>query len=157
MQRRMENVSLNLVSHHIKVLRELGCIELVETVQKRGATEHIYRVTRRNMFSAEDWQRIEPSKRPPLTTNILRMISEDSSRALAENKFDEMEDNHLSRTVLELDEEGWSEVVEALRAALEATLEANARSAERAQQSGEELKSSRVMMMQFPIGRPRDD
>jgi DNA-binding transcriptional ArsR family regulator len=89
MQRRMDNVSLNLVSHHIKVLKELGCIELVETKKKRGATEHIYRVIRPNMFSAEEWLRVEPSKRPPLTTNILRMISEDSTRALVENRFDE--------------------------------------------------------------------
>lgn len=156
MQRRMENVSLNLVSHHIKVLKDLGCIELVETKKKRGATEHIYRVTRRNLFSAEEWQRIDPAKRPPLTTNILRMISEDSNRAFAENKFDELDDNHLSRTVLDLDQEGWSEVVETLRGALDEILEANAKSAERAQRSGEELKPSRVMIMQFPIGRRRE-
>ena len=153
MQRQMGNVSLNLVSHHIKVLRDLGCIELVETKKKRGATEHIYRVTRRAMFSAEQWQAIEPGKRPPLTANILRLISEDSSRAFAENKFDERDDNHLSRTVLELDEEGWGEVVETLKGALDEILEANARSAERSQRSGEPLQSSRVMIMQFPIGR----
>lgn len=153
MQRRMDNVSLNLVSHHIKVLRDLGCIELVETKKKRGATEHIYRVTRHAMFSAEQWQEIEPAMRPALTANVLRMISDDCSRAFVENKFDELDDNHLSRTVLELDEEGWSEVVGSLKRALDEVLEANARSAERAQQSGEDLKSSRVMIMQFPIGR----
>lgn len=157
MQRRMENVSLNLVSHHIKVLRELGCIELVETQKKRGATEHIYRVTRRNMFSAEQWKTIEAAKRPPITANILRMVSDDCNRALLENRFDETEDNHLSRSVLELDEEGWSEVVETLRGALEEILEANAKSAERAQVSGEELRASRVMIMQFPIGRGDPD
>jgi len=29
LMRRMDNISLNLVSHHIKVLKELGCVELV--------------------------------------------------------------------------------------------------------------------------------
>lgn len=157
MQRRMDNVSLNLVSHHIKVLKELGCIELVETKKKRGATEHIYRVIRPNMFSAEEWLKVEAAKRPPLTTNILRMISEDSTRAFFENRFDEKDDNHLSRTVLELDQEGWSEAVEALRRALDEILEANAKSAERSQRSGEKLESSRVMIMQFPIGRYGQD
>jgi DNA-binding transcriptional ArsR family regulator len=151
--RQLENVSLNLVSHHIKVLRELGCIELVETVKKRGATEHIYRATKRTMFSTEEWEMVEPAKRPPLTANILRAISEDCSRAFIENKFDELPDNHLSRCALDLDEEGWSEVVKTLSNALDEILEANAKSAERAQSSGEELKPSRVMIMQFPIGR----
>jgi DNA-binding CsgD family transcriptional regulator len=32
------------VAYHVRVLRKLGCIELVETRQRRGAIEHIYRV-----------------------------------------------------------------------------------------------------------------
>jgi predicted transcriptional regulator len=35
------------VAYHVRVLRELGCIELVETQQRRGAIEHIYRVVER--------------------------------------------------------------------------------------------------------------
>ncbi len=151
--RQMEDVSLNLVSHHMKVLRELGCIELVDTKKKRGATEHVYRATQVHMFSAEEWAAVERSQRPPITTNILRLISEDTSRALAEGKMDEVTDNHVSRSLLELDQEGWGEVVEALRQALDAILEANVNSAQRAQESGEELQPSRVMIMQFPIGR----
>jgi DNA-binding transcriptional ArsR family regulator len=153
--RQLEDVSLNLVSHHIKVLRDLGCIELAETVKKRGATEHIYRATKRTFFSAEEWDMVEPSKRPPITATILRAISADCNRAFLENKFDEIPDNHLSRSPLELDEKGWSEVVDTLQRALGEIMEANARSSERAQASGEELKPSRVMIMQFPIGRAK--
>ena len=32
------------VAYHVRVLRKLGCIELAETQQRRGAIEHIYRV-----------------------------------------------------------------------------------------------------------------
>jgi DNA-binding transcriptional ArsR family regulator len=35
------------VAYHVRVLRKLGCIELVETRQRRGAIEHIYRVVDR--------------------------------------------------------------------------------------------------------------
>jgi predicted transcriptional regulator len=35
------------VAYHVRVLRELGCIELVGTRPRRGAIEHIYR--------AADW------------------------------------------------------------------------------------------------------
>lgn len=32
------------VAYHVRVLRELDCIELIETHQRRGAIEHVYRV-----------------------------------------------------------------------------------------------------------------
>jgi hypothetical protein len=67
--------------------------------------------------------------------------------------MDEISDNHISRSLLELDQEGWSEVVGTLKRALDEILEANAKSAERVQQSGEELQPSRVMVMQFPVAR----
>ena len=35
------------VAYHVRVLRELGCVELAETRQRRGAIEHRYR--------AADW------------------------------------------------------------------------------------------------------
>jgi len=35
------------IAYHVRVLHELGCIELVETHQRRGAVEHVYRVTAR--------------------------------------------------------------------------------------------------------------
>jgi DNA-binding transcriptional ArsR family regulator len=35
------------VAYHVRVLRELGCIELVETQPRRGAVEHIYRLSDR--------------------------------------------------------------------------------------------------------------
>lgn len=158
MMRRMENISLNLVSHHVKVLRDLGCIELIGTVPKRGAREHMYRARERQFFSAEEWEAIEPKSRQPITSVLLRMISEDAGRSLAEGKFDELPDNHLSRAPVELDGEGWTEVVESLARTLDEVLEAHARSAERAYESGEELMVARVVMMQFLIGRedPRE-
>src|ERR1700761_9561038 len=39
--------SLNLVAYHVRVLEKYDCIELVDTKQRRGATEHFYRATRR--------------------------------------------------------------------------------------------------------------
>ncbi len=39
------------VAYHVRVLRKLGCVELVETQQRRGAVEHVYRAADR---SSED-------------------------------------------------------------------------------------------------------
>jgi DNA-binding transcriptional ArsR family regulator len=153
--KRLDNVSLNLTSHHIKVLRELGCVELVREVTHGGRTEHIYRATKRYYLTDEEWEEVEPQARQPITVGILRMISEDVGKSLAAGKFDELPDNHLSRSVLDLDQEGWREIVSILNRALEEVLEANARSAERARLSGEELMKVRVAIMQFLMDSER--
>lgn len=154
MQRRMKHVSLNLVCHHIKVLREVGLIELVDIRHHGGRREHIYRPTQqRNCFTLEEWLAVDPKLRNPLITTILSQISEDTARAIVEGRFAELPDSHLSRSPIELDGEGWQEVVEVLEGALEGVLEAHARSIERSRESGEELMPARVMIMQFPIGR----
>jgi len=158
MQRRMENVSLNLVSYHIKELVKFGCIELIRKERRNGATEHVYRTVQRPFFDADQWEAVDPNLRQPITATILQMVSDETGRSLAEGRFDERTDNHLSRSPVELDEEGWKEVVDVLEVALGGVLEAHARSAERAQLSGEERMVARVVIMQYLLGRedPRE-
>jgi DNA-binding transcriptional ArsR family regulator len=153
MQRRMENVSLSLVCHHVKVLRTVGLIELVEIRKHGGRKEHIYRATRRQFFDVEEWEAIDPRFRDPIVGTILQQISEDAGRSAAEGRFNEIPSRHLSRSPIEVDQEGWKEVVDVLEDALTGVLEAHAKSKERAYESGEELLPARVVIMQFPMGR----
>jgi len=37
-------LDVRAVAYHVRVLHKLGCIVLVETLPRRGAVEHIYRV-----------------------------------------------------------------------------------------------------------------
>lgn len=159
MQRRMENVSLSLVCHHVKVLREVGLIELINIRKHGGRKEHIYRATKWQRFELEEWESIDPKFRDPIVGTILQQISEDAGRAAAEGRFNAIADRHLSRSPIEVDQEGWKEVVDALEDALTAVLEAHGKSKERAYTSGEELMPARVVIMQFPIGResPTED
>ncbi|HSC21711.1 MAG TPA: helix-turn-helix domain-containing protein, partial [Solirubrobacterales bacterium] len=132
-QRRIGDISLDLVSKHIKILRDLGVVELADEVKQKGKfTEHIYRATEWQFLTAEEWEAVDPDDRPSATTTILRVISEDVERAYFENKFDERIDNHLSRAPLKLDKEGWEEVVKTLEKALKAVLRAHDKSQERA-------------------------
>jgi DNA-binding transcriptional ArsR family regulator len=39
------DLDLRNVAYHVRVLKRLGCIELVETEKRRGAVEHLYRIT----------------------------------------------------------------------------------------------------------------
>lgn len=149
-KRRLGDVSLNLVSHHIKVLKELGCIELVETVKKRGAREHIYRAVELPVVSDEEWARMEPAARHASTIAILRLISDDLARALGSGRFEDRLDRHLSRSPLKLDEEGWTEVMGILERTLGEVLEAGTRSLKRIEKSGEPSTPMTVAIMGFP-------
>lgn len=149
-QRRLDNVSLNLVSHHMKVLKELGYVELMETVTKRGAKEHIYRLLGTAIVSAEEWERLTPEMRRPITGTVLRMISHDLSQSLIADKFEERTDNHLSRSLLNLDREGWTEVVDVLARTLDEVLAAGERSRKRIESGGADSIPVTVAIMQFP-------
>lgn len=153
MHRRIDGVSLNLLCHHIKVLNNAGAIELIDIKEHGGRKEHIYRATRRQFFDLEEWLAMDPDLHDPLSTPILQQISDDIGRAAAEGRINELPDRHLSRAPVEVDKEGWSEMVEALKTALYTVLEAHAKSAERAQKSGEPLTPARVIIIQFPFGR----
>lgn len=146
--KQLDNVSLNLTSHHIKVLRELDCVELQEEVRHGGRTEHIYRLTKRPMFTADEWKEVDPDDGQFLTLDILRVVSEEVRQALLKGGFTGP-DRHLSRTPLAVDPEGWQEVVKILERALYELFEVGERSAERAERSGEELTKARVVIMQF--------
>jgi DNA-binding transcriptional ArsR family regulator len=148
-QRRLDNVSLNLVSHHMKVLKELGCVELVETVNKRGAREHIYRAMGSFVVSDEEWANLTPKMRQPLMASVLRFISSDLARSLSTGRFDELLGTHLSRTPLSLDQEGWTEIGDVLARALDEVIEIGSSSSKRIEESDEAPILATVAILQF--------
>src|SRR6266567_3375366 len=48
---------LGRVSYHIRLLADLGAIELVRAEPRRGALEHFYRAVTSVWFSEADWTR----------------------------------------------------------------------------------------------------
>jgi DNA-binding transcriptional ArsR family regulator len=151
--RRLDNVSLNLVSHHIKVLMDLDCIELVETTEKRGANEHIYRATLHRVIDDDTWERLDPKIRQPLTATLLQMISADVSRALAQGDLDQQSDTHITRMPLKLDGQGWEEAVKIVGKAVYEILEIAGKAAERLT-GDEEAIEARAAFLLFPTTNP---
>src|SRR6185503_4349042 len=101
--------SLNLVAYHVRVLEKYDCIELVDTKQRRGATEHFYRATRRQFLSDDEWSRMPASLRPGMAGAMLKSVFEDIEAAAKSGSLDEMDDLHLSRTPMVVDRQGWEE------------------------------------------------
>lgn len=146
--KQLDNVSLNLTSHHIKVLRELDCVELQEEVRHGGRTEHIYRLSKRPMFTAEEWREVGAEDGQAITLDLLRKVSEEVQEALITGGFN-APDRHTSRIPMAVDQEGWEEVVKILERTLYELFEVGERSAGRAARSGEELAKIRIVILHF--------
>src|SRR5215210_6032440 len=104
---------LGNVSYHVRILRELDCVELVRTEQRRGALEHYYRATAEPWLDDDQWARLPAAFRRKTLGRTLSDILEGASAASRETGFDHPEAT-VTRLELELDEHGWSEVVKLL-------------------------------------------
>lgn len=141
--------SLNLVAYHVRVLEKYDCIELVDTKQRRGATEHFYRATRRQFLTDSEWSRLPKSLRPGLSGAMLKTAFDDVEEALDQNTFDELEDRHLSRTPMVVDRKGWEDAAGVLAETLERLIEIQSEATERLGENGEEGIHSKVLMLHF--------
>ncbi len=149
--------SLNLVAYHVRVLEKYDCIELVDTKQRRGATEHFYRATRRQFLTDSEWSRMPAALRPGLSGAMLKAIFDDLDEAVTKSTFDELEDRHLSRVPMVVDKRGWSDVVTLLNETLDRVLEIQAEASERLANSGEQGMLSKVEMLHFKSPDPEPE
>jgi DNA-binding transcriptional ArsR family regulator len=137
------------VSYHVRALLDLGCIELVDTAQRRGAIEHYYRAVVRPFFTDRDWKRIPRSGRQAISDTALRVIWEDVAEAVNAGTFDSRPDRYLTHSPMVLDEQGWSEANRVMTDALAELERIGSRSAGRLKKSGEAGVPTRVVLMQF--------
>lgn len=141
--------SLNLVAYHVRVLEKYDCIELVDTKQRRGATEHFYRATRRQFLSDDEWSRMPTSLRPGMAGAMLKTVFEDIEVASKSGTLDQVEDIHLSRTPMVVDKQGWEDVSVLLKGALDRLLEIQTESSKRIAASDEPGILSKVHLLHF--------
>jgi DNA-binding transcriptional ArsR family regulator len=141
---------LTNVSYHVRMLHDLGTIELVETEPRRGALEHYYRAIVRPFFADREWKRLPRNARGSISDAVLQLIWDDTAEAIKTGLFDEREDRHLSRTVLALDEEGWEELNGLLMEMIDRAMQIQAESASRASKDDGETFSANLAMMTYP-------
>ena len=143
--------SLPLVSYHVRILRELDCIELVRTTPRRGAIEHHYRALTRPFLDDDDWAQLPPSARKAVSNTVLSKLLGDVREAVAAGTFDQRADRHLSYAPLMLDEQGWRELGERLGEVLAWAIEEQAVSAGRLQddESGGAEVRARLSMLAY--------
>jgi DNA-binding transcriptional ArsR family regulator len=137
------------IAYHFKVLEDYECIELVETLQRRGALEHIYRCAKRPLLGDGDWKLLPLAVRGGISGAILRTLVERVRLAIEEGTFDSREDRHFTWTPLALDGKGWSEVTSLLAATLAKVEKIEAKASGRMAKSGEEAIPVTVALANF--------
>ena len=144
------------VSYHVRALLDLGCIELVDTAQRRGAIEHYYRATLRPFFSDRDWKRLPRSGRQTISDTAMQAVWADVSDAMKSGTFDSRADRYLTHSPMVLDEQGWTELTGVMAKAFAEAEKVESRSAGRLKESNEDGVPTRVVLMQFE-SPPGDD
>jgi DNA-binding transcriptional ArsR family regulator len=116
------------VAYHVRVLHELGMIELVKTRQVRGATEHFYRSTAKPYLDDDFWGRLSLDSRTGISLASIGSLNSAVRESLEAGTFDSRTDRHLSNVSLDLDDEGWREANALLNTCLEGLMRIGAES-----------------------------
>jgi DNA-binding transcriptional ArsR family regulator len=146
--------AVGYVAYHVRVLHELGMIELVKTRQVRGATEHFYRSTAQPYLDDEFWGRLSIDSRTGISVANVGVLNNAIREAFEAGTFDSRTNRHLSNVSLDLDERGWQEANDLLNTCLERLLEIGAASETR---DGEATMRATFGLMSFesPSARPK--
>jgi DNA-binding transcriptional ArsR family regulator len=108
---------LGNVAYHFKVLADFGCVTLVRTEQRRGATEHYYRVVPGAATGRLAWQRVPKALRPRLAAIGLDRLLEQAAAAIESGTIESREGATLAPMLLSLDEVGWAQAAEIVETA----------------------------------------
>src|SRR5665811_1776995 len=79
---------LNKICNHIKVLKEAGCIEVVDQVIVGHTVQSFYRATARIFFDDAEWRTIPPTLKEGLRITLLQNLIDDAIAALEEGTYD---------------------------------------------------------------------
>jgi DNA-binding transcriptional ArsR family regulator len=108
------DVPVATVSRHIRILRDLGYLELTRTVPRRGAVQHYYRAVRVPFIDDADWEELPIALRRGMAAQVFRKLFREASAAGCVGGFDPP-GMGIARVPLELDDEGLRELADAVK------------------------------------------
>jgi DNA-binding transcriptional ArsR family regulator len=131
-------IPLSNVSYHVRVLDELGLVEIMEEESVRGSVAHFYKAVERPLIHNPDWEKLSPKVRSAFSSYVIETLMSDAARSLEVGLFDQRDDRHLTRTPLLLDEQGWRKVTAIQIKALDGILKEQVAAVARLNKSGKE-------------------
>lgn len=151
--------ALSLASYHFRELEKEGCLEVIESIPRRGAVEHVYRGLARVYFNDAEFEGMPPQTRGRLSRISLQGLIARADRAIREDTFDARADRHLTWMPMQLDERAWGEVIATLAKTFAQLTVIREDARDRIAASGEKVIPTTVAMLGFespPPPRLRD-
>lgn len=131
-------VSVEIADRQVRVLQEMGFVELAGERVEDGRTEHVYRPVVAMLWNNEETDELDLRVRQQLAAWIMQLIESDAGEALEVGTLNARSDTHISRTRFVVDAQGWRELNKIQDEALDASFAVQAASAERLAENGEE-------------------
>jgi hypothetical protein len=109
---------LSYLSYHFRELEKAGLIEVIESIQRRGAVEHIYRGRCRVFYTSEEFDKLPLDERVMLSRTSFQGLVARTDGAISSGTFDSRTNRHLTWRAMHLDDRGWQEMADHLDEAL---------------------------------------
>lgn len=146
--------ALSLASYHFRELEKEGCLEVIESIPRRGAVEHVYRGLASVFVDDAEFEQMEQETRRRLSRISLQGMIARADRAITEDTFDARTDRHLTWMPMQLDERGWKELIASLAATFAEMTRIRGDAIDRIAASGDEVIPATVAMLGFESPPP---
>jgi hypothetical protein len=108
------NQALTLAAYHFRELEKAGCVQIIDTIPRRGALEHVYEGKARVYFTDTEFEEMEPARREQLSRISFQGLVARADGAMRAGTFDARTDRYLVWVPMQLDERGWDDLSAAL-------------------------------------------
>ena len=149
--------ALSLASYHFRELEKAELLTIVETIPKRGATEHIYGGLIAQLSERLDFSELPLADRQEHSIARLLGLAARADTALRSGKFDNRLDRQLEWMPANLDGQGWDDLMQVLEDAFRKAEEISGAAAARLNSSSEKPIPTVVGVLGFessPAGVP---
>jgi hypothetical protein len=146
---RSEQAVLSMVAYHFRALLEAGCVEVVGTRRVRGAVEQTYRGRSVAYFTDAQWAELPVEVRVGISRTMYQGMVARIESAMISGTFDAQADRMLAWTPLQLDGQGWAELVTSLETCFAEVERIKVESRLRLEDSGEEAMPATFGILGF--------
>jgi DNA-binding transcriptional ArsR family regulator len=147
---------LGNVSYHVRTLADLGLVKLVKRRTRRGAVEHYYQARGRAQVTNRAWAQVPGVVKRSMVAVALEQAVDQAGAAAAAGGFDH-EDANLSRESVTLDQQGWTELSQAVDRLHQALGTIQEQSAKRLKGGGDDAaRQAGLVTMLFEVGQQPD-
>jgi DNA-binding transcriptional ArsR family regulator len=105
---------LSYLSYHFRELEKAGLIEVIESIPRRGAVEHVYRGRSRVFYTSEEFDELPLQERTMLSRTSFQGLMARTDSAISSGTFDRRSNRQLTWRAMQLDEQGWQEMTDHL-------------------------------------------